>query len=322
MANYINQNLNLLNDSYHIIMMQYYNQSCRPFWLDLRQTTFDSFRLNNYFFAEILSIVMVTCIVWNLRHSWFERFIDNLIANKILIPEDRNKFDENFWTFIHRIILFLFAWKIVSETDDFINIGNYNKTIPTQIKLFFLFDICEYIRSAIELIVGCKKYKDDWIFFMHHMVVIICLTLTYMVRQHLLAVLSIYILEWSTIFVFMRSILKLKFSRLQCSMASYNNICRTIWFFVTLTVWIPNRLYTYPFFMIPLAGDTAQKHCQLETLSTIIIAYSLLYIIYLINFYWTFLLFKSVYIIHQRGIENFEDYRDTDVLVENKKNCK
>ncbi|XP_027204259.2 uncharacterized protein LOC113797984 [Dermatophagoides pteronyssinus] len=316
MANYINENLNLLNDSYHIMMMSYHNQSCRSFWSDLRQTIFHLIPLNNYFFTEILCILLGTWIFWNLRRLWFEKFIDNLIANKILFVEHRYKFDENFWVSIHRIILFLFALKIVSETNDYINIGNHNINVSTQVKLFFLFDICEYIRATIELVVGVKKYKDKWVFISHHMITIGLITLSYMTRQHLIGVLTIYILESSSIFVYSRCILKLQFGWIR----NYLRMWRVLLFLILLIVWTPNRLYEYPFNLLPKVGHTTRNYCQLEAMSILIILYSFLYFIYLVNIYWTFLIIKSLYIIYQYGMENFENHRDTDVMKKLKQN--
>lgn len=312
----INDYVEFMNDSYNLMKCSSNESYRQPFWSDFFHSIINLCRMNNYYQTEFVYIIAALCVISLIRYLIFDVICDILVSNGFVLEKHRNKFCHDFWIFIFRTPLYLLAWNIYNETDTFENMGNVHMIIPFKIRFLYLISISEYIHSTGLLLFGYHHDKDAPIWIIHHLIGVLILILSYIIRQHLFIVAGIFMMEITDIFVFSKFALKLQIHLIQ----KYINHVRIIFFPISLFVWCFSRLYAYPLILSPLVMKNFYQLCHLERGSIYLFLHGLSIFVHITNIYWTFTLTKVTLILIRKGsATNIEDAREFNFTIDEKK---
>ncbi|KAH9501934.1 Ceramide synthase 1 [Dermatophagoides farinae] len=324
--NIVDKYLQLINRTYYGLSVVYpetIQQKFRPpFLIDLIETIQYRMEMNNYYWMEIISIVVCIILLAIIRYVLVNKFIIKQLRHYRLIlgHHDHHRFGNNLWNCLFYMHTFTLSWWIMANIGCleypkrfWINNSSdiyYGGQTSMIIMYLYLIDISNYIYSMIYL---CKNYrqqlwdKDSPMIIIHHLAAILLFTLSHMINMHRMGVAIIFLLEISEIFYFLRCMVKLQIHFIQ----RWQNSIRFIGFTSMCIVWLYNRLYRYPLIILTSVIDYGyQNLVDMDRIAIYILIYYLLLLIQLFNIYGSFILIKLIIRIYSSGLDKLEDVRE------------
>ena len=254
--NIVDKYLQLINRTYYGLSVVYpetIQQKFRPpFLIDLIETIQYRMEMNNYYWMEIISIVVCIILLAIIRYVLVNKFIIKQLRHYRLIlgHHDHHRFGNNLWNCLFYMHTFTLSWWIMANIGCleypkrfWINNSSdiyYGGQTSMIIMYLYLIDISNYIYSMIYL---CKNYrqqlwdKDSPMIIIHHLAAILLFTLSHMINMHRMGVAIIFLLEISEIFYFLRCMVKLQIHFIQ----RWQNSIR----FIGLLIFFKSNLFHY-----------------------------------------------------------------------------
>ena len=162
---------------------------------------------------------------------------------------------------------------------------------PTRMIPLYCFATSTYLWHLISLIFVDEKRKDFNILFIHHAVTVLAIAMSYTSKFYDMGLLIFFLHNFNDPFLEVAKI----FHYIKVDKKGYLNrtlsiICDTFMVLFAIS-WVSTRLYLYPLRGIHALTKISRESCDFFPVAT---GASLLFILYLINFLWFFMLSKII----------------------------
>ena len=305
----VNVYVDIFNGTY-----QLFNQiDGHTFFNDFFNCLIKLFYRNNFFLIEIISLSLAIWIHSIGRHLFTIHIIDKFVKNEIIHEKYRKRFIRFGWNFIMIMLSVAISWKFNTDTGCLKNLSllwsDYNKidkSLPFLYLAGILIHTSYYLYSSYALIYHDERDKDLIVFLIHHMIVIIIATTSYMVGKTYLTSAVGFLLELNELIVSLKILLKLQLQFIKNNV----NLIRLLLLSILTIFWFQNRLFIYPYIVLESLQFLQQSCGQSDWNSIYIFIYFLYFFIFTINFHWTWIIINATFRTFQNGLTNIEDDRE------------
>ncbi|KAH7643957.1 hypothetical protein HUG17_6319 [Dermatophagoides farinae] len=208
------------------------------------------------------------------------------------------------------------TWKFNTDNGCLNNLkllwSDYNKideTLPFIYIAGNLIHTSYYFYSSYALIYNDERDKNLIGILIHHTIVIMIATTSYMVGKTYLTFAVGFILELNDLLMTLRIFLKLQLQFIKKN----GNLIRLLLLSIFDIFWLQNRLFIYPYIVLESLKFLQQSYGQSEWNSIYIFIYFLYFSIFIMNLYWTFFIINDTF---RNGIAIFGD--NSEIFAEEK----
>ncbi|KAM7347698.1 ceramide synthase schlank [Cochliomyia hominivorax] len=217
-------------------------------------------------------------------------------------PSTLTKFCENTWRCIYYTYSFIFGVIVLWDKPWFWDVkscwyGYPHQSVSSDIWWYYMISMAFYWSLTVTQFVDVKR-KDFWQMFIHHMVTLILMSLSWICNLHRVGSLVLVIHDCADIFLEAAKLTKY---------AKYQKLCDII-FAIFTVIWIITRLGFYPRIIY---SSSVEAPRILPMFPAYYIFNSLLIMLLILHIVWTYMILKIVVDSLQKGLMS-GDIRSSD----------
>lgn len=159
---------------------------------------------------------------------------------------------------------------------------------PYFFTAYYLIELAYHIEGLVYHAI--QKPGNDFVeMFLHHLITVILIILSYMSSQYYIGILVLWVHDWADLFI----------GVIRTVMDCCGNIPTVTIYAFLMTSWIYSRCVLMPFVIMPSVFKN--KNYVIVQDFTSMFLYSMLIILTILNYYWCFLLLKMGYRVATTG---------------------
>ncbi|KAI8117872.1 Ceramide synthase 6 [Lucilia cuprina] len=217
-------------------------------------------------------------------------------------PSTLTKFCENTWRCIYYTYSFIFGVIVLWDKPWFWDVkscwyGYPHQSVSSDIWWYYMISMAFYWSLTVTQFVDVKR-KDFWQMFIHHMVTLLLMSLSWICNLHRVGSLVLVIHDCADIFLEAAKLTKY---------ANYQKLCDII-FGIFTVIWIITRLGFYPRIIY---STSVEAPSILPMFPAYYIFNSLLIMLLVLHIVWTYMILKIVVDSLQKGLMS-GDIRSSD----------
>jgi len=170
--------------------------------------------------------------------------------------------------------------------------GYPNQDHSYRVRFYYTYAIAFYFYSIMDLFFEEKK-KDFIAMFAHHVITITIITMSALGNAHRIGVVIMLLFDACDIALEAAKIFN------KCK----EDTIAAATFVIFVALWIRNRLYMFPFGVLPGIMEGNAKYCEGQ-IPHYHFMFALLWILLALNIYWSFFIIRKVLLFAKNGITN------------------
>jgi len=285
--------------------------------------------------TDYILIVIVLAVLWTIARYVSAEFAFKPFARLCgMSKKDVQKYPESAWKFLFYLSTFsasvyiIFGKQCCPYFDNpsmaWINYS-MNDVIPQDISILYILEVSFYIHSIYAVLFLDEWRKDSLVMFIHHIITVSLLSLSFMTKAHRIGVLVILLHDGCDVIMEGTKCL-LNYKSIGGLCAKIMDVLSAIGYISFLIFWFVCRLYWFPLKALYSSSEYF-THNQIK-FPFMVVLYFMLWIIQAMNIYWfSFIVMLFVNIVTGRmsELEDNREYSQTTtsenkILLQNNRN--
>ncbi|UJR11579.1 hypothetical protein I4U23_015759 [Adineta vaga] len=306
----------LVTDMWHTVKWYY----APDMWHDyvFPESFIDEFVAHYYFASQELYYVIYIAVFLTLIRPLFERILCKPLVNWLeLTSENKKKFPESAWKFFWSACTWFYCAYLLSYRYNYYqepyliwDDWSSGMKVPNDIKIMY-FGRCAYaLHSFYAIFFVESKRKDFYAIFVHHILTMMLILVSYAIRYHKIGLLVLFVLDIADVLLELTKLLHYLSSRQGGKKYPQFENAANGTFILFALCWFVFRLYLYPLKILYSTSvvfpyRTYEKGCNLYGFFNL-----QLWILLVLNVYWVIFLVQFLYKLATGALSSLQDIRE------------
>ncbi|UJR19075.1 hypothetical protein I4U23_022206 [Adineta vaga] len=284
---------NLFIDLWNTIIWYYTNDEILS-----KEIVYNSIELFSFNLFDIFSIIFISFFFTLIRYLFQSILSLKLITWFQLTIQNEKKFSESTWKFLFYTCSWSYCFYLVKYRYNYFDepylvwdnwsVGMF---VPFNIKILYFIQCGFYIHSVYATIYLDSKRKDFYIMILHHIITTILIFVSYAIRYHRVGLLVLFCHDIADIWLEITKIIRYLNTKQDKRWEQISYIGFTIF----VICWFVFRLYWFPLKVLYSTGVVAVYRTLDRGLHLYIPFNIMLWILFILNIYWFFLILKVLH---------------------------
>ncbi|CAF1139737.1 unnamed protein product [Adineta ricciae] len=269
----------------------------------------------NFTRSDVLCIILISVFFTLMRYKFqsivskkFTKWIQLTLANEKKFSESAWKFLFYTWAWCYCCYLVKYRYNYFDEPYSVWDNWSAGMFVPFDIKILYFIQCGFYIHSIYATLYLDSKRKDFYIMILHHVITATLIFVSYAIRYHRVGLLVLFCHDIADIWLELTKIVRYLNTKQdnRFEQASY------LGFSLLVVCWFTFRLYWYPLKVLYSTGVVAVYRTLDRGLHLYLPFNILLWILFLLNIYWFFLILKVLQNVVCGRLTQSGDVREED----------